>query len=192
MPIYFVAAYFIWTFTTPVANKIFTFFGEKAVKLIDTHDFTRSISGQGQYIIIDYSPSPDGKPRVTSYRIYTFNTVFLTALILAVPRIKYKLKLKILLLGLVLIYPIQILRLVVYVFEYYSQRMTWSSGEPVYSTFYRDLFYYSKRALARLDGQLIPIVIWAGLYYYYKWHREIRKRLRGNTDAKAATAVSEQ
>ena len=159
--------------------------------LMDTHDFTNSIGARGEYIVIDYSPSPDGKPRVTGYRVYTFNTVFLTALILAVPRINYRLKIKILIFGLIILYPIQILRLVIYVFEYYSQRMTWSSGEPVYSAFYRSLFFYSKRVLARLDGQLIPIVIWAGLYYYYKWNDDFKKRLKNNvSDRNAAMAAN--
>ena len=79
----------------------------------------------------------------------------------------------------------------IYVFEYYSQRMTWSSGEPVYSAFYRSLFFYSKRGLARLDGQLIPIVIWAGLYYYYKWNDDFKKRLKNNvSDRNAAMAAN--
>ena len=178
-PLFFLLAYLLWVYTTPVANKVYTFCGEKVIMLLDRDNFTKSITAEGKYIIISYDPSPDGEPRVTGYDVYTFNTAFLVALIMAVPWINYKLRIKILLLGLILLYPIQILRLAVYVFDFYGQHMKWGSGEPYYSTFFRKTFFFSKRVLARLDGQLIPIIIWAGLYYYYKWHHMFMKRIQG-------------
>ena len=102
--------------------------------LFDSNNFTKSMYAKDKYIVINYAPSPDGKPRVTGYDIYTFNTVFLIALIMAVPGIKYKLRLKILLIGLALLFPIQLLRLVIYVFNYYGQNMRLASGERLYST----------------------------------------------------------
>ncbi len=144
--------------------------------LFDSNNFTKSVNSKDSYIIVDYAPSPDGKPRITKYHVYTFNTVFLIALIMAVPGVKYKLRLKILLLGLILLFPVQLFRLALFVFNYYGERMMWTSGKPVYSEFYRNAFFFSKRVLARLDGQLIPILIWAGLYYYYKWHKTFMKR----------------
>jgi hypothetical protein len=28
---------------------------------------------------------------------------------------------------------------------------------------------------------LVPVVIWAGLYYYYKWHYKLKKQVSDNT-----------
>jgi len=180
-------AYLLWLYTTPVANKVYTFCGEKVILLLDRDNFTKSITAKDKYIIINYAPSPDGKPRVTGYDKYTYNTAFLLALILAVPRINYKLRIKILALGLIFLYPVQVLRLVIYVFDFYAQYMRWGSGEPYYSTLFRKTLFFSKRALARLDGQLIPIIIWAGLFYYYKWHNMFMQRIQSKASPEPET-----
>ncbi|MCD6163433.1 MAG: hypothetical protein J7K40_13615 [candidate division Zixibacteria bacterium] len=176
-PLFFILAYLIWSYSAPIANKIFTFTGEKVVMLFDANNFTKSMTAKGKYIVVNYAPSPDGKPRVTKYNIYTFNTVFLIALIMAVPGIKYKLRIKILLIGLILLFPIQILRLAIYVFNYYGQNMRIASGERLYPAIVWKTLVYGKRILARLDGQLVPILIWGGLFYYYKWHNIFKKRI---------------
>ncbi len=118
----------------------------------------------------------------TSFKYYTFNGVFLIALILAVPKVNYKLRLKILLLGFLVLVPFQLLLFNVYVFDNYARKMMWSSDRYVYSGFVRNSLLYGRRILMRVEGQLIPVIIWVGLFYYYKWHRILTKRIQKKID----------
>lgn len=173
--LYFILAFLLWMVTTPAVNTVLTFCGEKIVLLFDDFDITQSIKSAGRNIIVTYFPSPDGKPWVINYRNLTFNTVFLIALIMAVPDVNYKLRLKILGLGFLILFPFQVARLVVTVFNYYGQHME-IDNQSIYPTVPRKALYYTERAMARLDGQLVPVAIWAGLFFYYKWHYKFLKR----------------
>lgn len=143
--------------------------------LFDRLDFTKAIKAVGKYIVVAYEPAKEGKNLVLDYKGFTFNTVFLVALIMAVPNINYKLRLKILILGLVILYPIQVFRLVIYIFNYYCLNIHKKSGATIYPLFIHNAIGYTNRVLIRIDGQIIPIVIWAGLFYYYKWHNMFMK-----------------
>ena len=92
----FAAVFLIWDTTKPVGTKVFAYCGEKIIKLLDTRDFTKKILTRDGEIYVFYHPTADGKPMATSFKYYTFNGVFLIALILAVPKVNYKLRLKIL------------------------------------------------------------------------------------------------
>ncbi|MBU8933709.1 MAG: hypothetical protein KOO62_06845 [candidate division Zixibacteria bacterium] len=173
--IFFTLAFIIWTVSVPVTNAVTTFCAEKIVLLLDTNGFTHSMDTKNHNIILRYAPTPDGKPWLYNYRNLTFNTVFLIALIMAVPRTKLQVRLKILAWGLAAIFCIHVLREVITVFNYYGQHIQ-RHGETVYPTFWRKGLFYTERTLARLDGQIIPVAIWAALYFYYQWHREYFKR----------------
>jgi hypothetical protein len=185
--IFFVIAYLLWHFTAPIANKAFTFFGGNIVMLFDRLDSTKAIKAVGKYIVVAYEPAKEGKNLVLDYKGFTFNTVFLVALIMAVPNINYKLRLKILVLGLVILYPIQVFRLVIYIFNYYCQNMRKKSGATIYPLFIHNAIGYTNRVLIRIDGQIIPIVIWAGLFYYYKWHNMFMKLRRAKAGVYSET-----
>lgn len=149
--------------------------------LFDRLDFTKAIKAVGKYIVVAYEPAKEGKNLVLDYKGFTFNTVFLVALIMAVPNVNYKLRLKILLLGLVILYPIQVFRLVIYIFNHYCQNMRRKSGATIYPLFIHNAIGYADKVLIRIDGQIIPIVIWAGLFYYYKWHNMFMKMRQAKT-----------
>ncbi len=174
----FIIVYLLWSFTAPLANKVFTFIGGNVVMLFDRADYTRAIESAGRYIVVAYEPTKDGKPLTLEYKGFTFNTVFLVALIMAVPNINYKLRLKILILGLVILYPIQVFRLVVYIFNYYCLNMRRKSGDFIYPAYLHHAIGYADRVLIRIDGQIIPVIIWAGLFYYYKWHNIFTKMMK--------------
>lgn len=156
-------------------NAVLTFCGEKIVLLFDSYNLTKAIESAGKNIILYYAPSPDGQPYVINYRNITFNTVFLLALIMAVPDVSHKLRLKILLWGMVFLFPVQVFRLVITVFNYYGQHIQ-KDGESLYPVVYRKGLWYTERALARLDGQLIPVAIWVGLFFYYQWYNKYFKK----------------
>ncbi len=175
--LYFAAVFIIWNFTKPAGTKVFAFCGGQIVKLLDSNNFTKDIITRDGEIYVFFHPTPDGKPLATSFKYFTFNGVFLAALILAVPKVKYKLRLKILLLGFFFLVPFQLLLFNVFVFDNYAKRMMWSSDKFVYSDFVRNSLLYGRRILMRIEGQLIPVLIWAGLFYYYRWHNILAKRM---------------
>lgn len=175
--IFFALAYIIWDFTAPVGTVILGNVAGKIVMALDRADYTKAVETSGKYIVIDYQPSKDGKPLTLEYKGFTFNTVLLIALIMAVPNISYKLRLKILLLGLVILFPIQVFRLVIYIFNYYCQNMRRKSGAYIYPAYMFHSIGYLDRILIRIDGQIIPVIIWGALFYYYKWHN-VYTRLR--------------
>lgn len=175
--IFFAIAFLIWDITKPAGAKIFAFCGEKIVKLLEKKDTTRRVITQDGDIFVFYHPSPDNEPLSTKFKHYTFNGVFLLALIMAVPGVNYKLRLKILIIGFVLIFPFQLLLFVVFVLNNYAKRMMIRDGF-LYPDFIRYSLSYGQKILIRVEGQLVPIIIWAGLFYYYKWHNILTKRIK--------------
>lgn len=167
--VFFVLAYLAWTYTASIGCAAMNFLGEPIVSLFDTHGITKSMHSSGGKVVLKYAPSPDGKPLLLDYRNLAYGTVLLTALVLAVPDIRWKLRLKILLLGMIILFPVQVLRLVLEVFNYYGQHITTKTG-TLYPVVIRKGIYYSHRVLQRLDTQAIPLMIWAGLYFYYVWY----------------------
>jgi hypothetical protein len=171
--VYFIVAFLFWIVVTPVGASIYAFVGGKIIYLLDDYGMTKSIHSSGKTIVLKYAPS-DGKPQLINSRTTTFNVVFLLALIMAVPDVRNNLRLKIILIGVGLLIPVQLVRLVVWVFNYYSQHIR-LDGELIYPYFWRKTLIWSDRTLARLDSMLIPVVIWAGLFYYYKWNYKFKK-----------------
>ena len=171
----FIIVYLLWHFSAPVANKAFTFFGGNIVMLFDRAGHSKIIEPVDEYVVIKYGLPEDLKTLTLEYKGFTFNTAFLLALIMAVPNVNYKLRLKILILGLVILYPIQVFRLVVYIFNYYCHNLQRKSGATIYPTFLHHAIGYADRVLIRIDGQIIPVFIWACLFYYYKWHNVLTK-----------------
>jgi hypothetical protein len=166
----FVLVYILWHLTAPLANKVFTYVSGNIVMMLDRADYTKSVNSVGRYIVVDYEPTKDGKPLTLEYKGFTFNTVFLVALILAVPKVEYRLRLKILFLGLLILFPVQVFKFVIYVFNHYCQNMRRRSGAYIYPAYIYHAIGYADRVMWRIDGQIIPVMIWAGLFYYYKWH----------------------
>lgn len=156
-------------------NTVLTTIAEPIIFLFDNHDITQALDSNGKNIILRYAPTPDGQPFIFNYRNLSYNTVFLLALIMAVPNVRPRLRIRILILGLLLLFPIQIFRIVIVVFNYYGQHMQ-MDGNAFYSDIPRKGLLYTERTMARLDGQVIPVLIWAGLYFYYKWARQYFKR----------------
>lgn len=161
-------AFGLWVVTTPAVTTALTFVSEKVVLLLDGRGLTLGMESQGKNIILHYQPTPDGKPHLMNYRNISFGTVFLLALIMAVPKVNNRLRLKILVIGYALLFGVQVVRLVVYVFNYYGQNMT-VNDQSLYPPFRRKAIFFTDRTLARLDAQLIPVIIWSGLYFYYLW-----------------------
>ena len=178
---FFALAYMIWHFTAPVGTRILSDIAGGIIMTADRADYTKSVTATGNYIVVDYQPTKDGKPLTLEYKGFTFNTVLLVALIMAVPNVRYKLRLKILLIGLVILFPVQIFKFVIYVFNHYCLNMRRKSGAFIYPAYLHHTIGYVDKVMWRIDGQIIPVLIWGGLYYYYKWHTLLAKISKSKT-----------
>jgi hypothetical protein len=170
----FPLVFLFWYAAAPVMNATVAFIAEPVVNILDWHDLTQDIKTEGSRFVLYFSPS-DGKPVIGEYRRISYNFVFLVALILAVPDIRPRLRLKILVMGLLILYPLQVFRIVVFILNHYGQHMI-SGEQTLYPFLYRKSLFYIYRIQLVLDGYLTPIVIWAGLYLYYKWSSEYLMR----------------
>ena len=173
--LFFALAYIIWDFTAPVGTRLLSDIAGGIIMTADRTDYTKDITSTGKYIVVHYEPTTDGKPLTLEYKGFTFNSVLLVALIMAVPSVHYKIRLKILLLGLLILYPVQIFKFVIYVFNHYCQNMRRKSGAFIYPAYLHHSIGYIDKVMWRIDGQIIPVLIWGGLFYYYKWHKIFTK-----------------
>jgi len=182
--VFFALTYLIWDFTAPVGARIFGGVAGDIVKFFDRADYTQKIDVQNKNIILTYRPSKnyDAVEIPLEYKGFTFNTVFLVSLIMAVPDVALRVRLKILILGLAVLFPIQVFKFVVYVFNYYSQNMRRQSQALIYPAYLHHALGYADKVLWRIDGdgQITAVLIWGALFYYYKWHHvfsRIKKKL---------------
>jgi hypothetical protein len=173
--VFFALVFGLWVVTTPAVTTVLSFVSEKVVMLLDSHNLTLSMDSEGGHIALNYQPTPDGKPHYVNYRNFSFGTVFLLALIMAVPDVDHRVRLKILVIGYALLFGVQVVRLVVHVFNYYGQHME-VAGQTIYPVFWRKTIFFTDRTLARLDAQAVPVMIWAGLYFYYVWYDRYFKK----------------
>ena len=114
--VFFAAAFVLWKVTTPAQNKLLTFFSEGVVRIFDHHEFTRSMRASGNDILVSFQPSQDNQPLVINSVKITYNISFLIALLMAVPGIAWKQRCKILVIGIVILFFIQIVRVNIIVF----------------------------------------------------------------------------
>lgn len=121
-----------------------------------------------------YSPTPTGKPFALDYRFVSYNLPFLIALVMAVPDTRMKIRLKILALGSVMLFMIDVLMLVVGMLNYYATLAV--NGQPFFSAAWTTILHYAERLATRLNGEVPPLLIWAGLFFYYKWYRDSVQR----------------
>jgi hypothetical protein len=143
------------------------------VRLFDTHGLTRSVTSVAATVYLYYSPTPTGKPFALDYHFVSYNLPFLIALILAVPNTRMKTRLKILALGFVMLFAIDVVMLVVGMLNYYATLDI--NGQPFYSTAWTKILYYAERLATRLNGEVPPLLIWGGLFFYYKWYRDFQQ-----------------
>lgn len=92
-----------------------------------------------------------------------FDLVLLLTLIFAVPKIKVKTRLKILLWGILLSVFIHLFKIVVIVKDGYATSFVFK-GTPYYSSFERAIYGFGRSFFTRMGNQLVPVLIWSVLY----------------------------
>ena len=172
--LFFALAYVIWDLTAPLGARILGGIAGYLVKTVDKYNFIMDVKAAGKNIVIITQTAKDIEPLTLEYKGFTFNTVLLAALIMAVPGVKYRLRAKILILGIIILFPIQVFRLSVFIINYYKNiRMT--GTDYIFPAFMRGTFGYITDILIRIDGQILPVIVWAALFYYYKWYSTLAK-----------------
>ncbi len=106
------------------------------------------------------------------YRFASYNLPFLLALVMAVPGTRAWIRLKVIVFGLAALFLIDVLMLVVGMLDHYATLAV--NGQPFFSAAWMTILYYAERFAVRLNGEVPPLLIWAGLFFYYKWYRDLK------------------
>ena len=176
--LFFAFFYLLWYYLSPFYNGILTGVSGQVVRLSETGGLkvTRSIVGVEKEIWIYHIAA--GSP-VTKYRgdLVHFDMVLLFALIWAVPNVNVKKRLKIFLLGGLIIYGVHVVKLFVYV------KHTYASYLIVHGTYYftplQKAVYGSLKAFfIKVGNQAIPVLIWSLLYVNHWWIKRPELRAR--------------
>ena len=92
-----------------------------------------------------------------------FDSVLLLTLIFAVPQIKFKIRIKILLWGIFLSVLVHLFKIVVIVKDGYAHLFV-IKGTPYYSSFETAIYGFGRGFFTRLGNQFVPVLIWSILY----------------------------
>lgn len=170
--VFFPLAFIIWKWSAQPVNCFLTACAEPVAKALDGFDLTKSITSAGTKIRIDYTAAPE--PMVIYYRQISYGTVFLLTLIMAVPDVRHRLRLKILAIGTGLILASQVMRIVTYTLNHYGQHLH-IDGHEIYPDIPRLALVYIENTLGGGGNQIIPVIIWFALFFYYVWHEQLRE-----------------
>ena len=175
----------VWYWLTPLEASFTAWVAEPLVRLIDSYNLTQDLASSGASILHYYSPSPTGLPFEISYRFVNYNDFLLFALIMAVPGVRPRLRLKILLLGFVILFPTHVAMVLMAIAKNLS--LLDINKQPFYSVFVRNALFYIDRVMTRINGELFPVLIWAGLYYFYEWHKYLSLRTKLSSKKKGGS-----
>jgi hypothetical protein len=184
---FFLFFYALWYFLSPLYNRVLAPPSELLVKLseIKGEHITKAIQGKGQYISVRYvvperSQDLAVQPRSSALQFRSkelhFWMVFLFALIWAVPAISWRKRLKIFLLGFVIIFGLHVFEIFVLVKREYSLNIT-VGGVPYWSPAQQKIYYYLGDFIVLILNQVSPVVIWSLLYWKYWWTRSARSQV---------------
>jgi hypothetical protein len=128
---------------------------------------TESVKGVEKWIWVYHIPKGSAPIKYRGGLVH-FDMVLLFALIWAVPNINFKRRLKIFLLGILIIFGVHLIKIFVYVKHEYAQHI--KLDEVLYfSPFQRAVYRNLKDFFLRVGNQLVPILVWSLLYVKYWW-----------------------
>lgn len=169
---FFVLFYVLWYFLSPAYNHVLAPPSTVILKLSEMggEHITNSMEAKGRNILVHHAASarnPDLAVRVKS-RVLHFDMVLLFALIWAVPHIHWKKRMRIFLLGFVILFGLHLLKILIFVKREYSQNIK-VDGVPYWSPFQAKAYYYLGDFVILVGNQIFPILIWSLLYVKYWW-----------------------
>jgi len=170
----FPLSFAVWMMLAPLMTSIIVGIAEPIVYVLDWHDLTIDIVAQDCYFHV-FTQAGGATPIVGDFRRISFNVIFLAALVLSVPDVRLKLRLKILVIGLGILFPLHVERVVVFILNNYGQHIQ-QHGQSIYPVVYRKFLFYLNRVQLPIDSMLTPVAIWFGLHFYYIWNRNFMMR----------------
>ncbi len=173
--IFFAFFYFLWYFSTPVYNQFLAALSKKLLPFTESSRLTVTVIPEGRtigiYHVLSYEPGGSSLG-LDAMKVH-FDLVLLLTLIFAVPKIKVKTRLKILLWGILLSVLVHMLKIVVIVKDGYASAFVFK-GTPYYSSFERGIYAFGRGFFTRLGNQLVPLLIWSVLYVKFVGVKIIR------------------
>jgi hypothetical protein len=140
---------------------------------------TTSTQAQEKYIFVHHVASeknPELSVRLKGNLVH-FDTVLLFALIFAVPGINWKKRMKILLLGLAIVFVLHLFKILIFVKHAYSLHIK-VGGVPYWSLTQQKAYRYLNDFIILIVNQIFPILIWSLLYVKYWWDKRLGLDIR--------------
>jgi hypothetical protein len=172
---FFLLFYFAWYLLTPVYNHILAPPASLVLKISEMTGIhlTNSLEPKGDHIFVHHAASeknPNFTVRVWA-RVVHFDLVLLSALIWAVPNIDRKKRIRIFLCGLLILFPLHLLKILIFVKHEYSLHVR-VGGVYNWSTSGRIVYRYLADFILLVANQVLPILIWSLLYAKYWWRKD--------------------
>ena len=171
---FFAFFYLLWYFLSPFYNHILAGVSEQELKLseVGKRKITQSVIAEKKEIWVYHIP--EGSPVVgLKANILHFDMVLLFALIWAVPHVPFKRRMKIFLLGFLIVFVIHLLKVFVFVKKEYSLNIK-VDGVPYWSIFQQRAYEYLDRFILFIVNQIFPVLIWSLLYWHDWWDKRFR------------------
>jgi hypothetical protein len=171
---FFLLFYCLWYLLSPVYNHILAPFSLQILKLSEiggTH-ITNSMQVEAKYVFVHHVGSelnPELTVRIRTNVVH-FDMVLLFALIWAVPKVKFKKRMRIFLLGFAIIFVLHLFKLFVFVKQDYALHIE-VDGVPYWSPFQQRVYCYLNDFILLIVNQIFPVLIWSLLYIKYWWKK---------------------
>ena len=175
---FFALFYLLWYCLSPFYNTILAGVSEQVIRLSETGGLkiTRSITAVEKHIWIYHIPA--GSP-VTKYRgnLVHFDMVLLFALIWAVPNLDVRKRLKIFLLGGLIVFGVHVVKLLVYAKHTYASHII-VDGTDYFTPFQKAVYRSLKEFFIKVGNQAVPVLIWSLLFVNHWWGKRLKLRPR--------------
>ena len=171
---FFALFYLLWYFLSPLYNQVLAPLSEQIIKLseIGGKHITNSMQVEGKYIFVHHIASeqnPELCVRITTNVVH-FDMVLLFALIWAVPHVILKRRMKIFLLGFLIVFVLHLFKIFIFVKSDYALHIK-IDGVPYWSPIQQNVYRYLGDFILLVVNQIFPVLIWGLLYWKYWWIR---------------------
>jgi len=176
--------YTLWYFLSPIYNHILAPVSVRMLKLteIGRRHITNSMEVHKKDIFLHHLASetnPELAVRINTSGVH-FDMVLLFASIWALPRVKFKKRMKILALGFAIVFVLHLFKIFVVVNHDYAQHIK-VNGLPYWSPFEQKAYCYLNDFILLIVNQIFPVPIWSLLYLKHWWKGGLWTKRRSRT-----------
>jgi hypothetical protein len=168
--LFFAFFYLLWYHLSPFYNQVLALVSEEILQISESSELkiTKDVIAVGKQLQVYLIP--EGSPVVElEGNLVHFDMVLLFALIWAVPQVSIKKRMKIFLLGFLIIFGLHWFKIFVFFKQYYSDHIQ-LDGVSYWSPFQRKVYLYLSTFIFGIMNQIFPVIIWSLLYVPYWWN----------------------